>query len=74
MLVDRLYGNVNTTSEENWCPEKMCKEKNMCDKMVPNISHVHQMLKNISIIYGNENATEKACDMKETTHFPEVLC
>ena len=40
--------------------------------MGPNITYMHQMLKNISIVYGNEDATEKACDMNETTHFPEV--
>ena len=42
--------------------------------MGPNITYMHDMLKNISIVYGNEDATEKACGMKETTHFPEVWC
>ena len=42
--------------------------------MGPNITYMHEMLKNISIVYGNEDVTEKACDMKETTHFPEVWC
>ena len=60
--VDRLYGNINTTSEKSLCD----------DRMGPNITYMHQMLKNISIVYGNEDATEKACDMDETTHFPEV--
>ena len=40
--------------------------------MGPNITYMHEMLKNISIVYGDEDATETACGMDETTHFPEV--
>ena len=60
--VDRLYGNTNKTSEKSLCD----------DGLGPNITYMHHMLENISIVYGNEDATEKACGMKETTHFPEV--
>ena len=60
--MDRLYGNINKTSEKSLCD----------DRMGPNITYMHAMLKNISIVYGNEDDTENACGMKETTHFPEV--
>ena len=64
--VDRLYekshGDINKTSEKSLCD----------DQMGPNITYMHEMLKNISIVYGDEDATETACGMDETTHFPEV--
>jgi len=65
--VDRLYekshGDINKTSEKSLCD----------DQMGPNITYMHEMLKNISIVYGDEDATETACGMDETTHFPEYF-